>query len=101
MFHGEQPVEVVGGAETVPGVLHVWGRVGEGVPECRFAFHRTCKALVQYFGAKMRARRIQMHVHEGYEMGIKWAKALGFDQEGVMRKYGVDGSAFVLMARTF
>lgn len=99
LLHEGKPVAVIGGAEVAPGVMHAWGRVSCDVSRCRVSFHRSVKAMLKYFTTSMRLRRVQIHVQEDYTMGRKWAEALGFRLEGVMKKYGADGSAFLLMAR--
>jgi len=99
LLHEGKPVAILGGAEIVPGVVHAWGRVSVRVSTCRMSFHRTVSALLVYFMKSMQLRRVQIHVQENYQMGIKWAKSLGFEPEGLMRKYGEDGSGFILMAR--
>ena len=44
-------------------------------------------------------RRLEMTIREGFTAGIKWARILGFEPEGLMRAYGEDGGDFILYAR--
>lgn len=44
--------------------------------------------------------RIQIDVRVGYEAGHKFAKAIGFIPEGVMKKYGPNEEDHILYART-
>jgi hypothetical protein len=45
------------------------------------------------------AERIETTVQAGFEAGMRWAKALGFEEEGLRRRYhdGHDHVAFVLL----
>lgn len=44
-------------------------------------------------------RRIEMDVDAAHTAGIAWAEHLGFVNEGVRRKYTVDGRDVILFAR--
>ncbi|KVE27256.1 GNAT family acetyltransferase [Burkholderia singularis] len=44
-------------------------------------------------------RRIEMDVDAEHCAGISWARRLGFIEEGVRRKYTVDGRDVILFAR--
>lgn len=43
--------------------------------------------------------RIEAVVRAGFGPGMRWAGMLGFELEGVMRKYGPDGSDYLLYAK--
>jgi hypothetical protein len=47
-----------------------------------------------------RYRRVQATVHVDYVKSIKWLKRLNFEIEGLLKKYGPDGSDYYMMART-
>lgn len=44
-------------------------------------------------------RRIETTVNVGFEEGYRWANLLGFEREGLMRKYLPDGGDCYLYAR--
>ena len=44
-------------------------------------------------------RRIQIEVKTDYRMGCRWAEALGFKREGLMRRWMPDGSDAYLYGR--
>ncbi|SMG01070.1 GNAT family acetyltransferase [Burkholderia singularis] len=44
-------------------------------------------------------RRIEMDVDATHAAGIAWARRLGFVEEGVRRKYTIDGRDVILFAR--
>lgn len=45
--------------------------------------------------------RVQTAVRSNFEMGLKFAKWLGLQDEGIMRKYGFDGTDHNRYARIF
>jgi ribosomal protein S18 acetylase RimI-like enzyme len=44
-------------------------------------------------------RRLQLNVRCSDQRAFRWAKAIGFEPEAKMRRYGPDGSDFYLMSR--
>ena len=58
------------------------------------------KVLNVLLGAHGRgARRIETTVDAGFDAGHRWARALGFSPEGLMRSYSPEGRDHVLYAR--
>ena len=43
--------------------------------------------------------RIQTAIPVGFEQGHAWARRLGFEEEGLMKKYGPDGHDFIRYGR--
>ena len=43
--------------------------------------------------------RIETGVRESFKAGHRWAKMLGFQAEGLMRRFGPDGSDYQMYAR--
>lgn len=95
----EKPLAVFGAFNFSPGVMHVWGIVSETVRSYPLAFHKTCEKLLTFYEVHDKPRRIQIEVRKDYTGGQRWAESLGFQQEGLMRKYGPDGSDYYLYAR--
>ncbi|HEV2746412.1 MAG TPA: GNAT family protein [Allosphingosinicella sp.] len=44
-------------------------------------------------------RRVDMLVRDRFERAHEFARRLGFEQEGVLRRYGADGSDYAVYAR--
>jgi hypothetical protein len=84
-----------GVAPLHPGNASAWAVLGQCGP--RF-FVRIHKAALRYF-AGQDYRRIQTAVRTDFEAGHRWARALGFENEGTMRKYGPEGADYDLYAR--
>lgn len=99
VMHGEKPVAIFGAFLFVPGVLHLWGLISDDVKEKPLAFHGLVRDLLHYYEKKNGARRLQMDVKADFIEGQKWARALGFQYEGTMKRYGANGEDFHLYAR--
>ncbi len=99
VMDGDKPVAIFGGFLFVPGVVHLWGLISDDAKQKPLAFHRIVSDLLDYYGKTSQTRRIQMDVKADFEEGQKWAKALGFEYEGTMKRYGVNGDDFHLYAR--
>lgn len=95
----EQPVAIFGSFTFVPGVVHLWGLISDDVRQKPLAFHRVTRELLKYYEKTAAPRRIQMDVKASYIEGQRWAKSLGFEYEGTMKRYGVNGEDFHLYGR--
>jgi hypothetical protein len=47
-----------------------------------------------------RYKRLDATVHVDYEKSIRWLESMGFEIEGVLKKYGPTGDDYYQMART-
>lgn len=94
------PIAIFGGYLLFPGCLQVWGLVSEEIHKTPIAFFKSAKLLLEYYIDTLKLRRVQINVRTDYPEGWRWAVALGFKSEGVMTKFGTDGSDHWLFART-
>lgn len=94
----DKPIAIAGALEFIPGVLVAWSLLSDKIKECPIGFHRAMLYLIDFY-LEAGYRRIQITVRQDYEMGWRWAKTLGFKCEGIMRKYGPDGSDYLMFAR--
>ncbi len=63
------------------------------------AIHRKAKELLDVVAAKHGLRRIETVVRTSFEQGHRWAEMLGFDSEGLLRRYAPDGSDYTMYSR--
>lgn len=91
-----RPVAIVGAFEVVPGVAHLWANVSKHL-NIRFA--KTARSTLDRFLKQNNIRRAQMTVRRDYRAGMRFARFLGFMPEGLMQKYGTDGTDYWLYAR--
>jgi hypothetical protein len=61
--------------------------------------HKSVLSIIEHFEKVLELHRMQITVKEGYNIGMKWATALGFKQEGLMHKFMPDGGNHYLYAR--
>lgn len=79
----------------------LWSLISERVEEIPVTFHRACARAMDAFVTANDLKRVQVVVKEGFTQGEKWAEALGFTKEGLMKSYGYDGSNYWIMGRTY
>lgn len=91
---------------AVGGVHVMWFGAGEGwvlvSPECLdipASFARYAKRQFNSILQETNLRRVQASIHVNDERAYRFAEWLGFEDEGIMRKYGVDGGDYYRMAR--
>ena len=84
----------------------MWFGAGEAwvlvSPECLgkpASFARYAKKLFDSILQDTELRRVQASIHVDDDRAYRFAEWLGFENEGVMRKYGVEGDDYYRMAR--
>jgi hypothetical protein len=95
----EKPVAVFGAFCFVPGVYHIWGLVSDDVHSKPIQFFKIAKDLLKLYEYKIKPRRLQIDIKVGYPYLQKWAIALGFECEGIMKKFGATGEDFYLYGK--
>lgn len=70
-----------------PGCGEAWAVVTPKVYDNPLFFHRAVKNLLQHIINKHKLYRVQATVLDGFARGMKWLEVLGFECEGLMRKY--------------
>ena len=81
------------------GVGEVWMVMMEGMEKHGFLLTKVCKQLINE-GAKA-FHRIQMTTLESEPGHARWAKLLGFQEEGTMIQYGPDRANHVRLSKTW
>lgn len=99
LFLGEEPLAVLGWFQPCSRVIQAWGILTDAVKKCPLAFHKTVKSLIEHTFQSLGIQRVQISVRRDYLEGQRWAESLGFQNEGLMRKYGPDQSDYYLFAR--
>jgi hypothetical protein len=98
-LHDEKPIAIVGWFLLAPGVAQCWALISEDVKKCPKSFHKNILLLLRWHQDKFEIRRFQMSVSCEFQTGWRWAKALGFTCEGIMKKYAANGSDCWLFGR--
>ena len=81
------------------GVAEAWMLPGEGIEKNAISVVRATRHLFDIAIEENRLRRVQIAVKVENDTAYKFAKAVGFGVESVMRKFGPEGSDYYLMAR--
>lgn len=84
------------------GIVRFWGSAGEAwtlLSRHAAANMLTVTKVVKRILADAPFDRVQMTTDVGFEEAERWARMLGFEYEGTMRKYGHDGRDMKLWAR--
>lgn len=90
------------------GVMPLWTGVAEGwVISSRRIFDFTLSAAKEikkrtdYICVNNKIWRLQTAVRADFKTGLRFAKWLGLEKEGLMKKYGPDGADYYKMAKIY
>jgi hypothetical protein len=96
----EDEVMFIGGMIPLfTGVAEVWSLTGEPVALYPKAFHKAVNKMLDYWDSLYNLHRIQCKVVSEHERSREWLKRLGFQEEGLMRKYDAKGNDYYMYAR--
>jgi hypothetical protein len=90
------------------GIIPIWSGVCEGwvMSSSRVFDHKikaasAIKKRLDYLCINNNIRRLQTCVKEEFTTGVRFAEWLGLEKEGLMRKYGLDGTNYWRMAKIY
>jgi hypothetical protein len=90
------------------GMKIIWGGVAEGwvlatskVWDHPLVIARAIKKNFARLARENKIKRVQTAVRADFKTGLKFAKWLGLENEGLMKHYGFDGSDHYRYARIF
>jgi RimJ/RimL family protein N-acetyltransferase len=90
------------------GMKRIWGNVAEGwfiakndVWNYPITIAKAVKQNIDYLATSNNIKRLQTAVRSDFGIGIRFAKWLGFTNEGLMKSYGFDGSDHYRFARIY
>lgn len=93
LMNGSVVLGVFGAVPTVPGVCEVFILASADQKRFPIIFAKTVRR--ELYTLKGKFRRTQA-VSKNDEFHARWLSWLGFEKEGTMRKYGVDGEDMVM-----
>lgn len=99
VFLNLEPVAVFGFVRIWHGVVEAWMVPDEKLRSIPMTLTRIGKKVMDIAMISMGLHRIQLTIRTTDKRAENWAYAIGFDCEGLMRKYGADGVDYLLMAR--
>ena len=90
------------------GMKRIWGDVAEGwfiakndVWNYPITIAKAVKQNIDYLATSNKIKRLQTAVRADFGIGIRFAKWLGFTNEGLMKSYGFDGADHYRMSRIY
>ncbi len=100
LFYGEQLLAIIGLAVLWPRGGDVWTIIDDDTKHQRrrqlVISVRTALDIAQQ---SLCLQRVQVAIESSAKYSRSWPDALGFDLEGTMRCFGVDGSDYLLYGR--
>lgn len=98
LLHGT-PAACFGSVSIWKGLEEMWCLLEERARKYPLAMTKIAIAYRDYRVIAGNLRRLQLNVRCSDQRAFRWAKAIGFELEAKMRRYGPDGSDFYLMSR--
>lgn len=83
------------------GVAEGWLIPSKYITKHKYTFHRATKNFLVYMMAHWKLHRLQGIVNSKNIAAIKWAEVLSYKKEGVLKRYGVDKTDFIMYSRTY
>ena len=98
-FVYNQPAAIFGFVSIWKGVAEAWLEADDVMRSMPVTFTKSAKQVLDISAISMGLHRTQITVRSTDTRAYKWASAVGFKEECLMRKYGTDGVDYFLMAR--
>lgn len=93
-FDGERVLMCGGVSPQWAGVGALWALVAEQAGSHMLSLHRATKRFIDL----QRFRRLEASVEKGFTEGCRWLELMGFEHEGPMRAYGLNGEDHIRYA---
>jgi RimJ/RimL family protein N-acetyltransferase len=98
-FRHNRAVAIIGVVNIWPGVGEMWSVFDEEARSIPATMLRAGKGFGDIAIRYLQLHRLQITVRTDDNRAFRYAKAIGFETESVMRKYGPDQIDYLLMAR--
>jgi len=83
------------------GVCEAWMIAGDDIDQHRIKVARKMRVMLVDVMRQQGFYRAQANLHCGFERAIRLAEWLGFENEGLMRRFGIEGADYYRYARVF
>ncbi len=84
-----------------PGVAEAWMMTTDHVNTKPVSLTRAASRYFDHIATRSALHRIQITVNGRHDIALRWASALKFTQEGVLRQYGHDRTDYIIFARYY
>jgi len=96
-----KPVCALVAVQVWPTVFEVSAAVSEDARKFFATIHRSTVEVLSRVAEGTKAHRMQMTVKADFKKGCRWAEALGFEVETVLKHYGPEAEDFLLYRRLY
>ena len=101
LFVNDKPI-VAGGIFILwKGVAEGWVLANRNIYDVKFLAAKEIKKRTDLLCKKNKIKRLQTSVKANFKTGVRFANWLGLETEGLMKKYGPDGSDYLRMAKIY
>jgi len=97
LIHG-RPAGIFGIVPIWKGIAEFWFIPDEALRNYPMFMTKAARTFIDICAISYGLHRQQITVRCDHKEAVKWAKALGFQQEGLLRSYGPDRSDFYMMS---
>ena len=101
LFVNKEPIVAGGIIVLWQGVAEGWVMANQNIFEVKFLAAKEIKRRTDILCKKNNIKRLQTTVKYDFNQGIRFASWFGLKPEGIMRKYGPDGSDYYRMAKIY
>ena len=101
VMRGDQPVCALVAVQIWPTVFEVSAAISEDCRKYFATIYRSTVEVLDRIAEGTKAHRIQMTVSSDFKKGRRWAEALGFELETVLKHYGPEAQDFLLYRRLY
>lgn len=98
---GGNMVACFGSHEMWDGVTESWLIGSKHLNSVPITLTRMCRRYLDVVAREKRLHRMQITVDTQDKVAVRWAIALKFEYEGLLRKYGPHGSDFIIFSRIY
>lgn len=84
-----------------PGVGEGWLLTGKQVDTLAVSVTRCARRYFNHIATTKGFKRLQLTVNAENELAVRWAYALQFTREGLLRNYGPTGADHIMFARIY
>lgn len=96
---GGEIIGIVGVILNRPACGSAWALLSERITMHPIETTKVVRKLMELFASTHELRRLDMLVNGSSQRNIKWAKVLGFQEEGILKGFGDNGEDINIMAR--
>ena len=100
-IYNNKPIASGGVNQLWDGVAEGWVLASKEIFEHPITFARTMKLRTDYLAKNNNIKRIQTAVKADCKLAIRFCEWLGFNQKGLMKKYGPDGADYFRYAKVY